>query len=366
MRWTSYTVPFRTTYTTSQGVQPERQGLLVELTADTGLVGLGEAAPTPEARVTGDALSQRFASMAASLVGLDIDAAFQIQPGLYYEDHSDASLACAVDTAVCDLLAQEREVPVARLLNGNVADRVEVNALVTAPDLLEAAKAATAARKAGFRTIKLKVGVAEEMTEECARVVAVRKAAGPDLKLRLDPNGAWDIATAMTAMRALEPLNIEYLEQPLPPGNVEAMAYLQARLNVPIAADEDVTDIGTAQRIIETGAARVLILKPQRLGGLRASLEVIRAAERAGIACVITTSIETGVGTAACLHLAAALPPGSPACGLATASLLENDLASLSIPVSGGAMRLPHAPGLAVQLDSVTLARYTQGWSEAS
>jgi o-succinylbenzoate synthase len=365
LRWTTYRVPFRTPYSTSQGVQAERQGLLLELTSDSRLVGLGEAAPTPESGLEAEVLSQTFAAVASALVGLDIDALPTPNRQPPTPDPTHAALACALDTAVCDLLAQEGNFSLARYLRTEAAASVEVNALVTAPDLIEAVKAARAARDAGYRTVKLKVGMADEATLECARIVAVRKTLGPEVKLRLDPNGAWDIATAMTVLRAVEPLDIEYVEQPLAAGNLDAMAYLQSRLKIPIAADEDVTDIAAAQRVINAGAARVLILKPQRLGGVRPSLQLIEAAGRAEVACVVTTSIETGVGTAACLHLAAALPPGSPASGLATAALLESDLTLAPIVASEGSMRLPDGAGLGVQLDPEALVRYTDGWREA-
>jgi o-succinylbenzoate synthase len=366
IRWSAYRVPFRAPYTTSQGSVRHREGLFLELTTGDGLVGLGEAAPVPELGVEGDALAQTFASVAGGLVGLDIDEITGLEPARACEDESEAALACALDTAVCDLSAQSQGVSLASFLRAGAARTVDVNALVTQPDLLVAAQAATNAREAGYRTIKLKVGMAAEMTEECARVAAVRKAIGPELKLRLDPNGAWTVAAALEALRAMAPLAIEYVEQPMAPGNLDAMRYLQEHVAVALAADEDVTDLEAARRIIQTGAARVLILKPQRLGGLRACLPIIDAARAAGLACVVTTSIEAGIGTAACLQLGAALPPGLPACGLATALLLESDLTSAPIPVVNGSMRLPDSPGLGVRLDAAALARYSDGWHEVT
>jgi o-succinylbenzoate synthase len=366
LRWTTYRVPFRAPYTTAQGSQTHREGLLLELITDTGLVGLGEAAPTPDSGISGDDLAGALASVGSGLIGLDIEDIVAPSPQRMPPSPSQAAPACALDTAICDLLAQERGVSLACFLRPGAPSMVEVNALVTAPDLLAATRAATAARDAGYRTIKLKVGMAEEDTEECARIAAVRKAIGPQVKLRLDPNGAWDIPRALKVLGAIGPLDVEYVEQPLPPGNLEAMAYLQERVNVSLAADEDVMDIDAARRILKSAAAQVLVLKPQRLGGLRACLQAIEIAERAGAASTVTTSIESGVGTAACLHLAAGLPPGSPASGLATASLLEHDLTSSAVEVTQGTMRLNNEPGLGVRLDSPALSKYTTGWTEAS
>lgn len=366
IRWTAYRVPFCAAYTTSHGSVTHREGLLLELSTAEGLAGLGEAAPTPEIGIGGEVLARTFATVAGGFVGLELDRMSGEALSRLHDDAGQAALACAVDTAVCDLLAQSQGISLARFLRTGAASSVDVNALVTQPDVVEAARAAAAARDAGYRTVKLKAGMAEEMTEECARVAGVRKAIQPDVKLRLDPNGAWTIATAMEALGAMAPLDIEYVEQPMAPGNLEAMRYLQERVAIPIAVDEDLTDLEAARRIIQTGGARVLILKPQRLGGLRACLPIIEAARAAGLACVVTTSIEAGIGTAACLQLAAALPAGSPACGLATASLLESDLTNAAIPIVNGSMRLPDAPGLGVHLDESALARYTDGWHEVS
>ena len=366
VRWTAYRVPFRTPYTTSQGTATHREGLLVELSADDGCIGLGEAAPTPETRIEATALAAAFTSKAASLLGQDIDHLASLPPPRSQPDETSAAVDCAIDTAICDLLAQSRGLSIARLLRPDAASAVAVNALVTKPDIIGASLAAAAALEAGYGTLKLKAGMEEAVSEECARIAAVRRALGPGVKLRLDPNGGWDLATAIEVLGAVGPLGIEYVEQPLPPGNLDSMRYVQQHVMVPLAADEDVTGFEAALRVIETRAARVLILKPQRIGGLRACREIMVLAKDAGLACVVTTSIETGIGTAASLQLSASLPAGSPACGLATASLLASDLTTLPLRIQRGAMRLPDSPGLGVHLDADALARCTDGWHEVT
>jgi o-succinylbenzoate synthase len=366
VRWTAYRVPFRAPYATSQGTSTHREGLLVELTADDGRAGFGEAAPTPETCLEASTLAAAFKSKARELLGREVEELASLEPPRSQPDESAAALDCAIDTAVCDLLARSRGLNIARLLRPNAASEVAINALVTRTEIVEAAQAAMVARDAGYRTLKLKVGMEASAAEESARIAAVRKAIGPGVKLRLDPNGAWDLATALEILGIVAPLNIEYVEQPLPAGSLESMRYIQQHTMIPIAADEDVTGFEAALRIIETRAARVLILKPQRIGGLRACREIMALAKDAGLACVVTTSIETGIGTAACLQLSASLPSGSPACGLATASLLESDLTNSPLAIEHGSMRLLDATGLGVHLDGVALQQYTNGWREVA
>jgi L-alanine-DL-glutamate epimerase-like enolase superfamily enzyme len=214
--------------------------------------------------------------------------------------------------------------------------------------------------------VKLKVGFLASLDAERERIAAVREAIGPDVRLRLDPNGAWTEAQAIAAIRAFAAYDIEYVEQPIPPGNLPALARVQAAVETPIAADEDVADLTSAERVIAADAAQVLVLKPQRLGGLRACVEIAQTAAATGLLCVMTTNIEAGVGTAACLQLAATLPDDL-AHGLATLNLLQDDLLlDPGLPIEAGRMRRPDAPGLGVTLDEVALMRYSDGWREVS
>jgi O-succinylbenzoate synthase len=116
------------------------------------------------------------------------------------------------------------------------------------------------------------------------------------------------------------------------------MKRVQEAVSTPIAADEDLTDLDAARRILQTGAAQVLILKPMMVGGLQPARQIMKLAQAAGAAVVVTTTLDAGVGTAAALHLAATLPQESPACGLATGTLLTSDLLVRSPTVCNGWM----------------------------
>ena len=210
-------------------------------------------------------------------------------------------------------------------------DRVPVNVTVPAvrPERAHAIVAAS-----GCRTAKVKVaepGQAEG--EDDARLEAVRDALGPDGHVRIDVNGLWDVDTALRRLPALERAagGLEYVEQPV--ARVEDLAVVRRRQHVPVAADESIRRAADPYRVRDLEAADVAVLKVQPLGGVRACL---RIAEDIGLPVVVSSALETSVGIAAGVALAAALPELSHACGLATVSLLTDDLAvEPLLPVDG-------------------------------
>lgn len=191
----------------------------------------------------------------------------------------------------------------------------------------------------GCRTAKVKVaepGQAE--SEDIARVEAVRDALGPGGRVRVDANGAWDVGTAVRMLRAFGEL--EYAEQPC--ATLEELAEVRRRVDTPVAADESIRRAEDPLRVRAAGAADVVVLKVQPLGGVRAALEV---AEACGLPVVVSSAVETSVGLAAGLALAAALPELPYACGLGTASLLTGDVcATPLVAVDGRLPVLPYPP----------------------
>lgn len=202
---------------------------------------------------------------------------------------------------------------------------VEVNGLVPAVPPGEAAEVAAALP--GVRCVKVKVGSGDDV----GRVAAVRASVGPGVALRVDANGAWSVDDAAAAIRRLARYDLELVEQPV--ASLDDLAALRRRVDVPVAADESVRGVDDARRLARLRAADVVVLKVQPLGGVRPALEV---AEAAGVPAIVTSMVETSVGLAAGLALAAALPELPFACGLATAGLLAADVvADPLVPVDG-------------------------------
>lgn len=349
-----------------------RYGVIVELETDAGVTGFGEASPYPgpgEREAQRDVL-RALGDIAPMLEGCEArDAEAALDRALALVSAGDPVKRAAragVDIALWDARARLAGVPAAELSGHRLRRRVDVNALVADPEVDRASAAAREARDAGFRTVKLKVGVAESIAEERARVAAVRDAVGAGVALRLDANAAWDEDRAVAALRAFAGYDIEYVEQPVPSHDLEAMRRVREAAGVRVAADEAVTDVEAARRVLDAGAADVLVVKPLVVGGIGPALDIARLGRQRGISVTVTTTFDSGVGIAAALHVAAAQPEGSPACGLATAHLVASDLLAAPLPVCEGAMRLPAAGGLGVEVDRAALARYAVSVTEAA
>ena len=362
LAWTTYRIPFRQPFATAHGTQTVRRGVLLQLHTDTGLVGLGEAAPIPGSPP--QAWSD-VATLHAAVSLLVPDKQLEKIPDAFgpmghLHPAAVAAVRCGLDTAVCDVLAQAADVPLRQWLHREASETVPVNATIAVPDAASAAQAAATARAAGFPCVKLKVGVAASVEAERERVAAVRQAIGPQLKLRLDANGAWGVERAVRTIQALEPYDIELVEQPVACGDLEALRRVGGAVNTPIAADEEISSVAAADRLLRAGAAQALVIKPMVVGGLRPARQIIERAQAQGVSCIVTTTLDTGIGTAAALHLAATLPSPGLACGLATGGLLKTDLLATPLSVRDGCMQTPSGAGLGVQLDDEAVESYSR------
>jgi O-succinylbenzoate synthase len=244
----------------------------------------------------------------------------EFSPFLEYDDRVSAPwLACAREAAFEGWPDPVRTV-------------VPVNVTVPACDAERAA--AIVRGSGGCRTAKVKVAEpGQSPAEDEARLEAVRDAIGPDGLVRIDANGAWSLDEAAARVPVLDRAagGLEYVEQPC--AEVEDLAALRRRIAVPVAADESIRRAEDPYRVRDLEAADIAVLKVQPLGGVRACL---RIAEDIGLPVVVSSAVETSVGIAAGVALAAALPTLEHACGLATVQLLTDDVADEPLlPVDG-------------------------------
>ncbi|MBO0781016.1 MAG: o-succinylbenzoate synthase [Ktedonobacteraceae bacterium] len=357
-----YRVPLRG-MSTAHGEMRVREGALIELRTSDGLTGWGEMAPLAE--FGGGTLPEvlaEFAAFAPRLRDKDLDEALM---HLYDQRPALSPVVCGLEIALLDALGQSTEHSVASLLSsygeetGEARSVVAVNAVCGAASLEAVVEQARAAVAAGFRCIKLKMG-GRALYAEIERVAAVRDAIGPAPRLRLDVNEAWTLEQARIVLKDCALHDIQYVEQPLPAADLDGMRELRRVVSIPVAADEALLDLASARRVLAARAADVLVVKPQMAGGLMAGLRMIHEADRAGVRCVVTSSMEAGIGVAGTLHLAAAAPEVTLECGLATLFALEDDLLAQELVVEGGMMAVPEGPGLGVQPDRAALERYRQ------
>ena len=210
-----------------------------------------------------------------------------------------------------------------------VRDTVGVNVTVPAvgPELAYQIVAGSACR-----TAKVKVaerGQAE--ADDIDRVAAVRDALGPAGRIRVDANGGWEVDQAARMLRRLGSFGLEYAEQPC--ATLDELARLRRLVDVPLAADESIRKASDPLAVRAAGAADIVVLKVAPLGGVRAAL---RIAAGCGLPVVVSSAVESSVGLAAGVALAAALPTLEHDCGLATMSLLTGDVTDDPlVPVAG-------------------------------
>jgi O-succinylbenzoate synthase len=230
-----------------------------------------------------------------------------------------------------------------------VRHRVPVNA--TVPAVAPDAVAGVLDRFPGCLTAKVKVAEpGQSPRDDEARLEAVRSLLGEVGRIRVDANGAWDVDRAARLLPAYDRAagGLEYAEQPC--ATVEELAALRRKVHIPIAADESVRRAGDPLRVARLEAADVAVLKVQPLGGVRACL---RIAETIGLPVVVSSALETSVGIAAGVALAAALPELPYACGLATAGLLARDVVTEPFVAKGGVLTVrPVAPDPALLADA--------------
>lgn len=257
----------------------------------------------------------------------------------------------AIDVARLDAAAKQRGKPLAAVVAEADPDAyVAVNATIGEAPPRETAAHARRAVTSGYECLKLKVG-RRPVAGDVERVRAVRAEVGPDVELRVDANGTWTMDQAREAMDAFDDLDVTYAEQPLPADDIHALADLRQHTPIGVAVDETLAhhDVGD---VLMTGAADVVVLKPMALGGLEPALRAAIRARELDVRPVLTTTIDAVVARTAALHLAAGLG-GLPACGLATADRLRDDLAVDPAPVTSGRMFVPSGPGLGVETPEV-------------
>jgi L-Ala-D/L-Glu epimerase len=323
----------RAPFASAWGSIADRDFVLLELQDEDGHLGVGEAAPLP---------GYEGVSLDEAREGLD-----RCDPLLVASDGAerDGLLArcaeqtvvphalAAIDEALWDLAGRRTGEPVWGLLGASHAQPVDVNWTISATDRAGAAREATFARSAGYRCVKVKVGIGDD----AGRLAAVRAAGGPEMSIRLDANGAWSVAEAAVALRALEPAGVELCEEPV--HGLEATAELSGITDVELAIDETTILDGALEHRVCTAVC----LKLGRCGGITPTVAAARRARESGYQVYLASALDGPVGIAAALHVAAAIRP-ERFCGLATLPMFGGRRDPL--PAAKGAIEPPTGPGI--------------------
>jgi L-Ala-D/L-Glu epimerase len=336
----------RAPFEAAWGSISQRELLVVRLEAADGTVGWGEAAPLPS--YGGEAVEQVWAA-------LDVHRSQLADVGDGPRDQLLAACAAAadipealaaIDLALWDLEGRRSGKPVCELLARTALDitrniseeyptrrEVTVNATVGAMDPATVAKQVAAARAAGFRCVKLKAGLGDD----AARLAAARFAAGEEMSIRIDANGAWSVAEAVAVLRELASFEIELCEEPV--HGLDAIARVAAESPIPIALDETAASPGAFERRVCDAAC----VKIARSGGVTGLLDRAAQARAAGYRLYLASTLDGPLAIAAALHAAVAIRPELP-CGLATLGVFAGRADPL--PARGGVISAPSGAGL--------------------
>ena len=348
LEYRSFSLELASPLETAGGTIGSRDGFLVRIVDgnrgldDDGQVGYGEATPlagwTESAADCEDALER-----ANEAIRTGPDAALEAVDGQVAARH-------AVSLALADLEATREATPLYRYVGqGPMVGRVPVNATIGDGSATDTASEAAEAVGRGFDSCKLKAGL-RSLEDDIERVRRTREAVGPEVELRVDANEAWTYDEAATALEAFADLDVSILEQPLPAGALEGHADLRADdrgTGVGIALDEGLLEHGV-DAICEVGAADAVVLKPMALGGIDVACKVAAWAQELEVTPIVTTTIDGVVARTGAVHLAASIPD-VPACGLATAELLVEDLGRDPVLLERGAAVVPQTKGLGVE-----------------
>jgi len=293
-----------------------KEHVLVVLEGENGVRGWGESTPLP--KFTGETthsvkliLEEELLPAIVGLDSYDIVKCHNIMDKTIY---GNFSAKMAIDTALYDLHAKTLQVPLYELLGGCERRSIIINRHLGIMPVDEAVKKSCEYVKEGFKSIKIKVG--NNVSEDIERVLAIRDAVGPSIRMRIDANGGYTYQQALCVIKELCGVNLEMFEQPLPRENIEEMISLHRIAHMPIGVDESINSLQDALLFAQHGAADVFTLKLVKTGGLYSAIQIANVAHAANISCVVASTYDTQLNAAYCLHLACAIPGDVIPCDL--------------------------------------------------
>ena len=337
-----YALPFHEPYVTARGRLDRREMVLLCLRSDDGLTGLGEAVPLS---LRGGATLPQ---VVAELKGLSKWESLDEETLRGGAAHLSSPARCAALTALMDL--RGRRASAQAPSSPTAPEPVPCNATLVAGEPAAVAEDAQRWAAAGFTCFKLKLGAGDDV----GQVHAVREVVGAEARIRVDANGAWDVATAKRTLAELEPLDVELAEQPV--ATLEETAEVAGATSIPIAGDESVESRADAERAVGMGACGLAGVKLSKVGGPEEAIGIAEV-----LPSYMSSALDGPVGIAVAAQVAQTLreaagteDPGL-AHGLATQRLFASTIASVECELRGGMLHPPAGPGLGVEIDEAAL-----------
>ena len=324
------------------------ENAIVRLETDSGLVGLGAASPEP--RVTGETMEDCRSALTreriAWLVGRDASDPEPLLREVERRMPPAPAARAALDMALYDLAAWERGVPLVEML-GRAHDALPTSITIGIKPLEETLAEAAEYVSRGFRILKVKIG--HDLEQDLERLARLRESVGLRIAIRADGNQGYTAEETLRFFRETVPLDLEFLEQPLPAGQVEAMRALPEEVRERIAADESLLTEDDAWRLASPPrACGIFNIKLMKCGGIAPARRIAAVAESTGIRLMWGCMDESRISIAAALH-AALSSPATRYLDLDGSLDLARDVARGGFALQDGILRTTGAPGLGVE-----------------
>jgi len=339
------------------------ENVLARVETDEGVVGWGGAGAAPT--MTGETVASMSAAiryLAPKLEGMDLGdiAAVMARAGNYLFYNNSAK--SVIEIALQDALGRSRGKPVYDLLGAKRRDRVAILRMVgtgkgTTADIDDAKRG----QAEGHVAFKIKVGVADPREDaERTRKICEALNGNGNILICADANQGWTPDQAITYVRGVEDTALAFFEQPVSGHDIEGMAKVARASRVKIGCDEGLHSLDDLKRHHESGAAAGFSLKTIKLGGMRPVMDAGLLCEKLGLKVNLASKMaETGINTAALLHLAAALPAVDWGVGFSSQYLVE-DILKTPLSFADGHVSVPAGPGLGIEVDEAKVRRYAR------
>ena len=342
------TIPLKEPFKIALGVQKNVDALFIKIHTSEGIYGMGEVAHYHA--VTGETQSICQAAaidLGKLLIGNNpLDISGNLNTMSQYLKFNTAVKA-GFDMALYDIAGKVADLPVYALLGGSSRALITDRTIgIDTPQVM--AKKALELTKNGFTALKIKLG--ESLETDVARIQTIRESIGPGIKIRVDANQGWDFPTAITALKRMEPYNLEYCEQPLAVWDHENMRRLRECSITPIAADESIFDDKDAYKMAANGCCDILNIKLAKSGGIHTAIKIDNIAQSAGLPCMIGCMAETRLGLTAAAHMASA-HPNIKYLDLDGHFLLSIDPVEGGMVCQGENIAVPESPGLGADIN---------------
>ncbi|MDD4537888.1 MAG: enolase C-terminal domain-like protein [Lentisphaeria bacterium] len=363
---TAVNVPLTAPIRWSWGIRKETTRLIIQIDTDEGIRGIGETM----GRVGADNVHYE----SRKLIGQDpfnIERILAfLRPRPYFFGYAGHGLIAGIEMACWDIIGKASGKPVWALLGGRFREKIAISGYVftrarneetgeggeTTPEQL-LAYSRRLVQKHGFNNLKLKVG-ASHPDVDIATIAMFREAFGPNMGLRIDPNGTWSPQTALAICKQLAPYNLEYIEDPT--WGIEAMARLRRDISIPLSTNMCVVDFDQIPTAFRLNAVDVILGDVHKWGGILATKKLAAVCDTLMWGMCIHSGAELGISEIAKLHLATCTPNLSYAIDTHYPHLADDIIVGGKMSYQNGTMMAPDKPGLGVELDPDRFARYAE------